>query len=119
MAEATTSIAIALLGITALTKKRRLLYVAWMFAGFGAVLRHRQGSRALTFTDFLAAFARLSLRCPSPLPLWMLAIVDACAWPATPPTDAFLRVEHGADVAELTASGNAGPGDLRARRRRR
>jgi Domain of unknown function (DUF4337) len=38
MAEATMSIAIALLGITALTKKRRLLYVAWMFAGFGAVL---------------------------------------------------------------------------------
>ena len=29
------SIAIALLGITALTKKRRLLYVGWMFAGFG------------------------------------------------------------------------------------
>jgi hypothetical protein len=38
MAEATMSIAIALLGITALTKKRRLMYVAWMFAGFGAVL---------------------------------------------------------------------------------
>jgi hypothetical protein len=38
IAEATMSIAIALLGITALTKKRRLMYVAWMFAGFGAVL---------------------------------------------------------------------------------
>jgi len=38
MAEATTSIAIALLGITALTQKRRLLYVAWAFAGVGTVL---------------------------------------------------------------------------------
>ena len=38
IAEATMSIAIALLGITALTKKRRLMYLAWMFAGFGAVL---------------------------------------------------------------------------------
>jgi hypothetical protein len=38
MAEATISIAIALLGITALTQKRRLLYVAWTFAGFGVVL---------------------------------------------------------------------------------
>ena len=33
---------------------------------------------------------------------------DACAWPATPPDGAFLRVEHGADVAELTASGQCG-----------
>jgi hypothetical protein len=38
MAEATISIAIALLGITALTQKRRLLYLAWGFAGFGVVL---------------------------------------------------------------------------------
>jgi hypothetical protein len=38
MAEATASIAIALLGITALTRKRRLLYVAWAFAGFGILL---------------------------------------------------------------------------------
>jgi hypothetical protein len=38
MAEATMSIAIALLGITALTQKRKLLYVAWGFAGIGAVL---------------------------------------------------------------------------------
>jgi hypothetical protein len=38
MAEAMTSVAIALLGITALTQKRRLLYVAWGFAGFGLVL---------------------------------------------------------------------------------
>ncbi len=33
---------------------------------------------------------------------------DACAWPATPPDGAFLRVEHGAEVAELTASGRCG-----------
>src|SRR5262249_37650775 len=38
MAEALTSVAIALLGITALTRKRRLLYVAWAFAAFGFVL---------------------------------------------------------------------------------
>jgi hypothetical protein len=38
MAEALTSVAIALLGITALTRKRRLLYVGWTFAGFGIVL---------------------------------------------------------------------------------
>jgi hypothetical protein len=38
MAEATTSIAIALFGITALTQKRRLLYVSWAFAGVGGVL---------------------------------------------------------------------------------
>ena len=38
MAEATASIAIALLGVTALTRKRRLLYVAWAVAGFGVVL---------------------------------------------------------------------------------
>jgi hypothetical protein len=38
MAEALASVAIALLGITALTQKRRLLYVAWAFAGSGALL---------------------------------------------------------------------------------
>src|SRR5262245_6448581 len=38
MAEALMSVAIALLGITALTRKRRLLYVAWAFAGFGVLL---------------------------------------------------------------------------------
>ena len=38
MAEATASIAIALLGITALIQRRRLLYVAWTFAGIGVVL---------------------------------------------------------------------------------
>jgi len=38
MAEALTSVAIALLGITALTRRRRLLYVGWAFAAFGLVL---------------------------------------------------------------------------------
>ncbi|HVZ87477.1 MAG TPA: DUF4337 domain-containing protein [Polyangia bacterium] len=35
MAEATASVAIALLGITALTQRRRLLYLAWLFAALG------------------------------------------------------------------------------------
>jgi hypothetical protein len=38
MAEALTSIAIALLGLTALTQKRPLLYLAWTFATLGIVL---------------------------------------------------------------------------------
>jgi len=38
MAEALTSIAVALFGITALTQKKRLLYVAWGFAAIGVVL---------------------------------------------------------------------------------
>jgi hypothetical protein len=38
MSEALSSVAIALLGVTALTQKRRLLIVAWIFAGVGAVL---------------------------------------------------------------------------------
>ena len=38
MSEASTSIAIALFAVTALTQKRRLLYVALVFAGFGIVL---------------------------------------------------------------------------------
>jgi hypothetical protein len=38
MSEATTSIAIALLGITALTQKRKLLYLAWAFAAFGITM---------------------------------------------------------------------------------
>ena len=54
MAEATTSIAIALFGITALTQKRRLLYVAWAFAGIGVVLGV-SGFLGLSFhPDFLA-----------------------------------------------------------------
>ena len=38
MAEALTSIAVALFGITALTQKKRLLYLAWGFAAIGVVL---------------------------------------------------------------------------------
>ncbi len=38
MAEALTSVAIALLGITALTHRRRLLYVGWTFAGLGRLM---------------------------------------------------------------------------------
>jgi len=38
MAEALTSVAIALLGITALTHRRRLLYVGWTFAGLGVLM---------------------------------------------------------------------------------
>ncbi|HEY2730141.1 MAG TPA: DUF4337 domain-containing protein [Polyangia bacterium] len=38
MAEASTSIAIALFAVTALTQKRRLLYVSLVFAAFGLVL---------------------------------------------------------------------------------
>jgi hypothetical protein len=38
MAEATASVAIALLGITALTQRRRLLYVAWAFAAVGLII---------------------------------------------------------------------------------
>ena len=54
MAEALTSVAIALLGITALTRKRRLLYVAWTFAGIG-VLLGISGFIGLNFhPDFLA-----------------------------------------------------------------
>src|SRR5262245_57206899 len=54
MAEALTSVAIALLGITALTRKRRLLYVAWTFAAFGVALGIA-GFAGLNFhPDFLA-----------------------------------------------------------------
>ena len=38
MSEASTSIAIALFAVTALTQKRRLLYLALVFAAFGVVL---------------------------------------------------------------------------------
>jgi hypothetical protein len=38
MSEAAASIAIALFAVTALTQKRRLLYVALVFAGFGIVI---------------------------------------------------------------------------------
>jgi Domain of unknown function (DUF4337) len=54
MAEALTSIAIALLGITALTRKRRLLYVAWTFAGIGVVLGIAGFAGLNLHPDFLA-----------------------------------------------------------------
>ncbi len=38
MAEASASVAIALLGITALTRRKRLLYLAWVFAGIGILI---------------------------------------------------------------------------------
>ena len=54
MAEALTSVAIALLGITALTRKRRLLYVAWTFAGLGVVLGISGFAGLNLHPDFLA-----------------------------------------------------------------
>jgi hypothetical protein len=54
MAEALTSVAIALLGITALTRKRRLLYVAWGFAGFGLLLGIAGFAGLGLHPDFLA-----------------------------------------------------------------
>lgn len=54
MAEALTSVAIALLGITALTRKRRLLYVGWTFAGFGMVLGIAGFAGLNLHPDFLA-----------------------------------------------------------------
>jgi hypothetical protein len=54
MAEALTSVAIALLGITALTRKRRLLYVGWAFAGFGVVLGIAGFAGLNLHPDFLA-----------------------------------------------------------------
>jgi hypothetical protein len=54
MAEALNSVAIALLGITALTRKRRLLYVAWGFAGFGVLLGFAGFAGLNLHPDFLA-----------------------------------------------------------------
>ncbi|HZL19098.1 MAG TPA: DUF4337 domain-containing protein [Polyangia bacterium] len=54
MAEALTSIAVALFGITALTQKRRLLYLAWAFAGIGIVLGSAGFFRLGLHPDFLA-----------------------------------------------------------------
>jgi hypothetical protein len=54
MAEALTSVAIALLGITALTRKRRLLYVGWTFAGFGLILGIAGFAGLNLHPDFLA-----------------------------------------------------------------
>jgi hypothetical protein len=54
MAEATTSIAIALFGITALIQRRRMLYVAWVFAGFGTVMGLAGFLGLALHPDFLA-----------------------------------------------------------------
>jgi hypothetical protein len=54
MADALASVAIALLGITALTRKRRLLYVAWVFAGFGVLLGIAGFAGLNIHPDFLA-----------------------------------------------------------------
>jgi hypothetical protein len=54
MSDALLSVAIALLGITALTRKRRLLYVAWTFAGFGGVLGIAGFAGLNVHPDFLA-----------------------------------------------------------------
>jgi hypothetical protein len=56
MAEATASVAIALLGITALTQRRRLLYLAWAFAGIG-ILIGAVGFAGVTIP--LGAFSRV------------------------------------------------------------
>jgi hypothetical protein len=54
MADALTSVAIALLGITALTRKRRLMYVAWAFGGFGILLGIAGFAGLNIHPDFLA-----------------------------------------------------------------
>jgi hypothetical protein len=54
MAEALTSIAIALLGITALTQKKRLLFLAWGFAAIGVALGLAGFLRLGLHPDFLA-----------------------------------------------------------------
>lgn len=54
MAEALTSIAVALFGITALTQKKRLLYLAWGFAAIGVVLGLAGFLKLGLHPDFLA-----------------------------------------------------------------
>jgi hypothetical protein len=54
MADALMSVAIALLGITALTRKRRLMYLAWAFAGFGLVMGFAGFAGLGLHPDFLA-----------------------------------------------------------------
>jgi hypothetical protein len=54
MAEALTSIAVALFGITALTQKKRLLYLAWAFAAIGVVLGSAGFLSLGLHPDFLA-----------------------------------------------------------------
>ena len=54
MADALMSVAIALLGITALTRKRRLMYLAWGFAGFGLIMGIAGFAGLGLHPDFLA-----------------------------------------------------------------
>lgn len=54
MSEASTSIAIALFAVTALTQKRRLLYVALIFAVFGIVLGTAGFVGSSLHPDFIA-----------------------------------------------------------------
>ncbi len=54
MADALMSVAIALLGITALTRKRRLMYLAWAFAAFGALMGIAGFAGLGLHPDFLA-----------------------------------------------------------------
>jgi len=54
MADALMSVAIALLGITALTRKRRLMYLAWAFAAFGLLMGVSGFAGLGLHPDFLA-----------------------------------------------------------------
>ena len=54
MADALMSVAIALLGITALTHRRRLLYVGWTFAGLGLLMGIAGFAHLNLHPDFLA-----------------------------------------------------------------
>jgi hypothetical protein len=58
IAEATASVAIALLGITALTQRRRLLYVAWAFAAVGLLV----GAAGFAGLSLNVGFAARALR---------------------------------------------------------
>ena len=74
MAEAAASVAIALFGITALTQRRRLLYLAWAFAAIG-ILVGLAGFAGLRCTSAWspARFARsrsASCGCRAPPPPW-------------------------------------------------
>ncbi|MES1206529.1 MAG: DUF4337 domain-containing protein [Pseudomonadota bacterium] len=58
LAEAAASVAIALLGITALTQRRRLLFVAWAFAGVGLVVGLAGFAGVGLHVDFVARALR-------------------------------------------------------------
>lgn len=58
MAEATASVAIALLGITALTQRRRLLYLAWAFAAIGILIGIAGFANLGWHVDFVARALR-------------------------------------------------------------